>query len=174
MIRKATERDIDSISHIYDNILDREESGLASIGWARGVYPTRETARGGVERKDMYVLEDDATHEVLAAAVINHTQMDSYAGGEWGIEAEGDDVMVLHTLVVAPHASGKGIGKSFVDFYEQTAREAGCKDLRMDTQAKNTAARSLYSRLGYKEIGIVECDFNGIAGIQLVLLEKVI
>lgn len=42
----------------------------------------------------------------------------------------------------------------------------------MDTNAKNTAARRLYARLGYKEVGIVDCTFNGIAGVKLVCLEK--
>lgn len=174
MIRKATDKDVDSITRIYDSILDREENGQASIGWARGVYPTRDTARSSVERGDMYVFEDNETHEIGAAAVVNHTQMDSYAGGKWSIEAEGDEVMVLHTLVVDPQTAGKGVGKAFVAFYEETAHKAGCKTLRMDTQAKNTVARALYHRLGYKEIGIVACDFNGIEGIQLVLLEKVL
>ncbi len=52
------------------------------------------------------------------------------------------------------------------------ARENGCTVLRMDTNAKNAAARRLYARLGYKEIGIVDCEFNGIAGVHLVCLEK--
>lgn len=42
----------------------------------------------------------------------------------------------------------------------------------MDTNAKNTAARGFYKKLGYSEIGIVPCVFNGIPDVQLVLLEK--
>ena len=34
------------------------------------------------------------------------------------------------------------------------------------------AARRLYARLGYREIGIVPTVFNGIPGVDLVLLEK--
>jgi len=30
----------------------------------------------------------------------------------------------------------------------------------------------MYKSLGYKEIGIVPCKFNGIDGVNLVLLEK--
>ena len=30
----------------------------------------------------------------------------------------------------------------------------------------------MYQKLGYEEIGIVPCVFNGIEGVQLVLLEK--
>ena len=42
----------------------------------------------------------------------------------------------------------------------------------MDTNEKNTNARKLYKKLGYKEPGIVPCVFNGIDGVQLVCLEK--
>ena len=174
MIRFATEEDIALVASIYDLALRQEEQGLTSIGWQRGVYPTEDTAHQGVVRGDLFVLEEDDTHKILATAIINHIQMPSYAMGNWSIQADGDEVLVLHTLVVSPQASGKGIGTTFVAFYEQMARERGCKTLRMDTQAKNTAARTLYRKLGYKEIGIVPCDFNGIAGIQLVLLEKLL
>ena len=49
-----------------------------------------------------------------------------------------------------------------------------CPYLRMDTNAKNQAARKLYARLGYWEADIVPCVFNGIPGVQLVCLEKTV
>ncbi len=170
MIRKATKNDIDGIVAIYNKVLDLEEEGLASIGWQRGVYPTRDTALLALQRSDLFVYEQEG--KIEATAIINHKQMDSYAKGNWHVEASDDEVMVLHTLVVDPGCSGRGIGKTFVAYYEEYARQEGCKDLRMDTQAKNKAARNLYHHLGYEEIGIVPCDFNGIEGIDLVLLEK--
>ena len=42
----------------------------------------------------------------------------------------------------------------------------------MDTNVKNTRARKLYHTLGYEEVGIVQCIFNGIPNVQLVCLEK--
>ena len=48
----------------------------------------------------------------------------------------------------------------------------GCRELRIDTNARNVTARTLYQKLGYKEIGIVPTVFNGIPGVNLVLLEK--
>ena len=80
--------------------------------------------------------------------------------------------MVLHALVVSPKIKGKGYGTAFVDFYEKYALENGCPYLRMDTNAKNAAARSLYKKLGYIEVSTVPCVFNGIDGVQLVCLEK--
>jgi ribosomal protein S18 acetylase RimI-like enzyme len=42
----------------------------------------------------------------------------------------------------------------------------------MDTNARNAAARSLYRKLGYREIAVVPTVFNGIPDVMLVLLEK--
>ena len=90
----------------------------------------------------------------------------------WAYAAEDGDVFVLHTLTVDPDLSGRGIGRAFVQFYEDTARALGCTVLRMDTNEKNAAARRLYARLGYREADIVPCAFNSIPNVRLVLLEK--
>ncbi len=68
--------------------------------------------------------------------------------------------------------AGRGIGSRFVAFYEQYAKEHECTVLRMDTNARNRAARALYPKLGYREADILHCDFNGIRGVDLVTFEK--
>ena len=59
-----------------------------------------------------------------------------------------------------------------MQFYEDYALSHGCRYLRMDTNERNSRARAMYVKLGYKEIGIVPTVFNGIPGVGLVLLEK--
>ena len=169
-IRKATTEDISQVENIYEAIHTAEEEGALTIGWARGVYPIRKTAEDSLKRGDLFVAE--SAGKILAAAIINQIQVDVYEGAPWQYQAPDDKIMVLHTLVVSPDASGNGIGRKFVAFYEEYALNAGCPSLRMDTNARNVKARRLYERLGYSEIGIVPCVFNGIDGVQLVLLEK--
>lgn len=170
MIRKATEKDIKAIAKIYEDIHTEEEKGALCIGWQRGVYPTEQTAADSVAKGDMFVCERDG--HVVAAAKINKEQVDVYADGDWEFPADNDKVMVLHTLVVSPAVQTSGIGKEFVKFYEEYALAEGCPYLRMDTNECNKRARAFYEKTGYKEIGIVPCVFNGINGVQLVLLEK--
>ena len=170
MFRKATLQDLDAIAAIYDAIHSREEAGLVVIGWNRSIYPTRASAEKSLNDGDMFVLEEDG--RILAAAKINQKQEESYAEGTWTHEAADSEVLVLHTLVVHPEAAGRGIGTRFVDFYEECAARMACPYLRMDTNARNAAARALYRKLGYIEVSIVPCVFNGIAGVNLVLLEK--
>jgi len=55
MIRKATAADIDQISAIYEQIHEREQSGLCQIGWLPGVYPVRDTALAALERDDAMI-----------------------------------------------------------------------------------------------------------------------
>lgn len=172
MIRKATSHDISAIAAIYDAIHDQEAQGLLTIGWEKGVYPTESTALAALQRGDLYVAEEQG--QVLAAAIINHVQVDVYAMAHWSMDAAEHEVLVLHTLVVSPQVMHRGLGKAFVTFYEELARQQGCRCLRMDTNAKNERARAFYAKMGYREAGVVPCVFNGIEGVALVCLEKVL
>ena len=170
MFRRAMPADLDAIAGIYDEIHAEIEAGRASIGWIRGVYPTRATAEASIRQGDMYVEVEHG--ELVAAARINQHQGPEYDGACWSHDAPPEQVLVLHTLVVPPRHAGHGYGTKFVHFYEDCARNRGCPFLRMDTNAVNTAARSLYRKLGYREACIVPCEFNGIPNVQLVCLDK--
>ena len=169
-IRRATGADIDTVSEIYALIHTEEEAGRTTTGWKRGVYPTRAVAEAAASRSDLFVMEDEG--RIVAAAIINHTQVDIYAGAPWQYDAPDEQIMVLHTLVVDPRVKGRGLGRAFETFYEQEAARQGCRYLRIDTNVRNTRARRLYHSLGYKEISVAPCTFNGLSDIDLVLLEK--
>ena len=169
-IRKAQKADLDSIEKIYDRIHDMEEQGLSTVGWIRNVYPTGKTAEDAMNRSDLFVMVD--SNKIVAVAVINQIQVPEYKDAEWKHDATNEEVMVLHGLAVDPLEKGKGLGRAFVAFYENYAKQHGCPALRMDTNVTNTRARRLYQSLGYEEIGVVSCVFNGIPNVKLVCLEK--
>ncbi len=168
--RRATEKDIAEVARIYDATHEAEEYGKITIGWVRDIYPTIQTAKMALHRGDLFVGIDD--NIIFGTAIINQQQVDVYKNGHWNYTVDDREIMVLHTLVIDPKLSGKGYGKNFVYFYEKYAISHGCNYLRMDTQVINKTARMMYKKLGYKEIDIVSCNFNGIDEVQLVLLEK--
>ena len=142
-IRKAARADLDAVCRIYDQIHTAEERGEAAIGWQRGVYPERETAEAALARGDLFVQEQNG--EIVGTAILNQTQVDSYAGANWRYDAPDSEVMVLHTLVIDPEAKSRGLGREFAAFYEGYALAHGCRYLRIDTNARN--ARSATPRL---------------------------
>lgn len=170
MIRPATQSDIKAIATIYEHIHEQESLGNTTTGWLADIYPVEATAQAALERGDLYVYEREG--EILSSAIINKIQVDVYEGAPWAYDADPEHVLVLHTLVVEPACGHSGIGREFVAYYEQLARDGGCEVLRMDTNERNVVARKFYAKEGYREAGIVPCEFNGIPGVGLVLLEK--
>lgn len=170
IIRAATAEDLDAVALIFEHIVEEEERGLCSIGWKRGVYPTRDTAAAALEQKELFVLEDGGI--IVAAMRLNREQVPEYQNCSWTYPAADDQVMVMHTLVVEPSVKKRGCGKKMVSFYEAYALEHNCPYLRIDTNAANVRARALYQSCGYTEVGITPCVFNGIPGVNLVCIEK--
>lgn len=169
-IRKAEARDIDGCVEVYDKILEAEERGEITVGWKRGIYPTRDTALGAMSRGELFVGEADGS--IVGCAIFNKTQVDVYEGAPWRYDADADEVMVMHTLVVSPDSGKRGCGRAFAEFYEKYALQNGCRFLRIDTNERNVNARAFYKRLGYEEVSAVSCCFNGLKDVCLVLLEK--
>lgn len=169
-IRKANANDINAIERIYNKIQLAEKNGETSVGWEMGVYPVRQTAEDALNRDDLFVL--DAADIIIGSGIINQNQVDVYANANWRYKADPSEVMVLHTLAIDPGKKGKGYGKAFIKFYEDYALINNCHYLRMDTNEKNKIARRFYQSLGYEEIDIIPCTFNGLEGVNLVLIEK--
>lgn len=169
-IRKARAEDLEAVARIYAAIHTAEEAGLVQIGWQRGTYPERSTAEAALLRGDLFVEELDG--RIVGTAILNHLQVDIYADAPWQYPAPNSQVMVMHTLVVDPAVSHRGLGRAMEAYYEDHARSRGCPYLRIDTNVKNLRARHFYNTLGYREIAQVPCTFNGLAGVELVLLEK--
>lgn len=169
-IRKANGNDMDAVEKIYNEIHRAEQRGEAHIGWEMGVYPVRQTAEDALKRGDLFVLEEDGV--IIGSGSINREQVDVYEDAHWRYKADPSEVMVLHTLAMDPVKKGKGYGRAFMKFYEEYALKNHCKYLRIDTNEKNKVARKIYQSLGYEEIDFIPCTYNGLEGVNLVLIEK--
>lgn len=170
MIRKADRSDQDKIISLYERAHAQEEAGRITTGWKRGIYPDEHSVFAALARDDLYVMEEEG--KIIGAAILNQIQPEEYRKGPWEFLAYDEEVFVIHTLYIDLSAQGNGYGRRFLEYYEQTAEKRGCHVLRLDTNAINTKARRFYRLLGYREAGIVPTVFNGIKGVDLVLLEK--
>lgn len=170
MIRKGTAADLDRAEAIYHEILDHQAATVNYTNWIKGVYPTRDNARRALEAGTFYVMEEDGL--VVGVANLNHIQPPEYAKIQWATPAQGDEVLVIHTLCIPPSCGGRGYARAFVAFAEALGRELGCRCIRLDTYEGNLPAISLYRKLGYRDAGVTFFHFEQAIWENLRCFEK--
>ena len=84
------------------------------------------------------------------APLIAH--VNSELAGCVGLRPLGTGVGEMKRLYVRPAYRNVGLGNHLVDAVIQAARQAGHRELRLDTLASMASAQALYRRLGFVEI----------------------
>jgi ribosomal protein S18 acetylase RimI-like enzyme len=74
-----------------------------------------------------------------------------------GVRRIEDETAEIKRLYVAPGARGQGLAHRVLDDLEVTARELGCRRVRLDTGERQPEALALFRGAGYAEIA----DYNG-------------
>lgn len=172
-IRLATLADAKACLEIYNAQIDYEAIHGDLTAWRRDVYPTQDDIHAGIAAGDLYVIEKNSC--VIACGRINFVQESHYKFIKWQIEENNPDrILVLHTLAVAQEEKRNGVGKFFLDFYEQEGKRRGCTVLRFDTVSTNIPAQAFYKKYGYIECGRYSGAYMGRSDILYVCLEKVL
>ncbi|WML32981.1 GNAT family N-acetyltransferase [Clostridium sp. OS1-26] len=158
IIEKGTVNDVDDLENLYNDLNDYLESGINYPGWAKGIYPIRETAVTGIQDNNLFVLK--MNDEIAGSIILNHKPEAAYSQVTWGIEADYKDIIVIHTLVVHPKYMKSGVGKKLMNFAKKYSFEQGIKTIRLDVSIHNTPAISLYEKCGYKYVETVDLGLN--------------
>ena len=113
-IRRGVSEDIPELVRLYDETVGHLESHVNYPGWKKGVYPGRDAAEEGVETGTLYVAETGG--RIIGSIILNGKQEAAYNGVSWGVVAEPDEVMVIHTFLVHPDFRKSGAG-NFDSFF---------------------------------------------------------
>ncbi|MCL2592643.1 MAG: GNAT family N-acetyltransferase [Defluviitaleaceae bacterium] len=146
--------DIDELEKLYGDLNDYLEINGNYPGWRKGVYPTREDAEKGIKEKELFKLK--IGDKIAGAVILSHKQETVYAQAIWGIEAQGNQVIVVRTLVTHPHFMKRGVSKELLKFSQKYALSLGCKAIRLDVSIQNEPAIALYEKFGYTCVGTVD------------------
>ena len=169
MIRKAVEQDAAAIAGTYEALLRYEKVYGSNSNWQLGVYPTIRVPESQIPLGSMYVLEEQG--EICASMVLNGEQAEEYAAVDWKYPALPREVLVIHTLCIPPEKAGHGYGGRMVAFAKETAKQMGCRVIRIDTYAHNEPAKRLYQKLGFQIAGYGNILLQGVIPEEQVYLE---
>jgi ribosomal-protein-alanine N-acetyltransferase len=75
--------------------------------------------------------------------------------------SRGKEVFHIITIDVAPVARRRGAGTMLMDWMAAKARDLRLKTLRLEVAVDNTDALGFYKRLGFTEVGRIECYYLG-------------
>ena len=78
--------------------------------------------------------------------------VDGDSGGFVLVRAAGGEAEIL-TLAVAPAARRRGIGSALISAACRQAQEMGADTMFLEVSRSNEAAITLYTRLGFREVG---------------------
>ncbi len=171
-IRKAVESDVESLSALYDEIIDRQGSRPDSPKWTKGVYPTESLLRSETLRGEIMVALVE--NKIVAAVIYNHTKAHGYEKAPWKVEATDDEVYFIHTLGVHPDCQKMGLGSALVKAVEREGKEKDIKAVRMDVILQNMPSARMCLSLGYNCLGTFMLEYDSVPPQPFKLFEKVL
>ena len=102
----------------------------------------------GVSENSLRSFVCSESNHYLAAIADDGTML-----GYGGFSVAADEAEII-TVAVSPDARRKGIGRALTGRMLEDARKLGASAIFLEVRASNTAARSLYTHLGFEEIGV--------------------
>jgi ribosomal protein S18 acetylase RimI-like enzyme len=171
-INLGTEKDINELEQLYNDLNDYLEEGTNYAGWKKGVYPVREDAMGGIKNNNLYVAKYN--EKIIGSVILNHEPEDAYQKAKWGYKTyDYSDVFVIHTFVVHPKYLKCGVGKSLIDFSIEHSIKSQVKSIRLDVYENNIPAIKLYEKCGFKYVETVDIGL-GVYGLDWFKVYEII
>ena len=171
-IRQGTYDDVEKLGDLYDSLNDFLGATTNYPGWRKGVYPTVQDAKEGVDGKELYVA--DFKEEIAGTLILRRRQDEAYLNAPWQQPLDDKKVLVIHTFAVNPKYLKLGIGKILLDFAVDFCAQQDLKAIRLDVYEGNFPAISLYKKCGFSYISTVSLGLEEYGLDNFKLFEKLI
>ena len=150
-LRKANQNEARKILEFYRNILKSIEGSEFDPKW-NDSYPDLEFIEGSIKKGELYICDIDG--DVAASLVLNNSFNPQYENIDWNVDAEADEIIVIHTFAVSN--AGKGIGREIFNQIRKKALKKNKKTIRVDIIDGNIGALKVFERFGFEYIDTVE------------------
>ena len=178
--RRAELDETAAVQSAYRHMIAHLAATVDFPHWHTENHPNPDGVQQWVAAGELYLAVTPAadpsveTPQIAGAVVLDHDAPDAYGDAAWTVEAAGDEVLVAHALGVVPDFLRRGVARFLVDAAVRTARDRGCRAVRLDTYVENLPARELYSRYGFTDLGVHTLHYEGTDLSQFHLFEYVL
>lgn len=147
--------------------------------WHSENHPAPEEVRAWAESGTLHLAlaaeeTAGAGEQIAGVVVLDHESPQGYQEASWANDAAPGEVLIVHALGVLPGFQRRGIARFLVDSALRTARERGCRAVRLDAYVENTPARELYIRCGFTDLGEHSIHYEGTDLTRFHLFEYVL
>ncbi len=151
-IKRCGLKDIELVGKFYDDeILYMDEYALNYPKWIYGTYPSKDSVRDAAKVGTQYFCT--VGRRVCGAFVLDENPGGFYQNGDWKADLQPGEYLIIHALCVAHEFSGRGIGRSIVNYCIGYAKSVGYKAVRIDVVPDNFPAIRLYKKMGFTYAG---------------------
>ncbi len=171
-IELGTNKDIDELEQLYNDLNDYLEENINYPGWIKGIYPIRQNAVDGIKDKHLYAAKYKG--KIVGTIILSHKPEPAYNEVKWGFESDYSEVFVIHTFAVHPEFIKCGVGKNLMNFALQCGKDQHMKAIRLDVYENNMPAIYLYEKCGYQYIKTVDLGLEEYGLKWFKLYEKII
>ena len=163
LLTRGLTSDFDSVCALYARVTSAmHEKGIAQWKW--GTYPNADQIHKSIDAGTLYVVREGNT--VVAAVTLDSTFEPAYDAVNWLF---GGKPGTFHRLCIAPEKQRQGLGRGMMGEMLAILRSQGCTALRCDTLVNNSAALTLYQKIGMRIAGHIR--YSSLPDLRFAALE---
>ena len=168
--RLATIDDLQQALDFYHRMIDVMHGSEFDVGWRRDVHPSDDYLENSVENGCMIIGCDDKGR-ILCAVILDDQCASGYERIPWHVDAESDEVGVLHVLATDPKFHRQGLASNLLEATVEYARASDLKAIRLDTFTDNLQGQSLYKKYGFECLGTHELLYEELGPRDFMIFE---
>lgn len=167
----AAPKDFPRVRAFYHSVIDEMQHLPTFPYWEKDIYPTDESLRGYIGRRELKLIVIDG--EIAAAAALGG-KLDAGGAIDWPSGATENEHASVNMVAVHPRFAHRGLAKQLILHFQTLARERGLRALRLDVTDNNIPAQKLYAGLGFQYVDEMTEIYDDGSSIRFFLYEYIL
>ena len=158
-IREATIEDFGELKSFYCRMNEVINRRTSDYNPDNAVFPSDNMIKDAIDQGGQFIGVEDGI--IVIACIVKDCDDEAYSKVAWKVDANAEEVWILHALRVAPEYEGRGFAKQMLTYIIDLAPERGRKAIRLDV-LEGYPVEGLYLRFGFQHIDTVEILYEDI------------